>query len=158
MLLTLLQFYEILNFMKNDHGFTLLEIIMVIVIIAILAFVAIQKYSATRSISLATAADMIKSDIRSVQALSMAQHESKTLTFNSTTEYVFPTIGEGNKTRDFDNIFDGGISLTSPSTYPAVITFNSLGEPTAGYGSPITITTGSTPKTLTVLQYTGKVE
>jgi len=127
--------------MKNDHGFTLLEIIMVIVIIGILAFVAIQKYSATRSISLATAADMIKSDIRSVQALAMAQHTSKTLTFNSSTEYIFPTIGEGNKIRDFDNVFDGGISL---SAYPASISFNSLGEPTAGYGSSITITTGST--------------
>jgi prepilin-type N-terminal cleavage/methylation domain-containing protein len=140
--------------MRNEYGFTLIELIMVIVIIGILLLVAIQKYPTTE-ISLETAADMIRSDIRSVQALAMAQHASKTLTFNSSTEYVFPILGEGNKTKDLDNIFDGAISLNA---YPASISFNSLGEPTAGYGSPITITTGSTTKTLTVLQYTGKVE
>ena len=143
--------------MRNEHGFTLIEIIMVVVIIGILAWVAITKYPTT-GISLETAADMIRSDIRSVQALAMAQHASKTLTFNSSTEYVFPAAGGGNKTRNLTNIFDGNISL---SAYPAGnITFNSLGEPTAGYGAgnSITITTGSSTKTLTVLRYTGKVD
>ena len=141
--------------MRNEDGFTLIELIMVIVIIGILAVVAIQKYPTTE-ISLATAADMIRSDIRSVQALAMAQYASKTLTFNSSTEYEFPAIGEvGNKTRNFADIFEGGISL---SAYPASISFNSLGEPTAAQDDSITITTGSTIKTLTVLQYTGRVE
>jgi len=139
--------------MRNEDGFTLIELIMVIVIIGILAVVAIQKYPTTE-ISLETAADMIRSDIRSVQALAMAQYASKTLTFSST-EYVFPTLGEGNKTRKFADIFEGGISL---SVYPASISFNSLGEPTAAQDDSITITTGSTTKTLTVLQYTGRVE
>ena len=139
--------------MQNDHGFTLIELIMVIVIIGILAFVAIQKYSATSDVSLATAADMIKSDIRSVQALAMAKHTAKSLTFGSTI-YTFDKQS-GTQQRNLDNIFDGKISL---NTYPGSITFNSLGEPTAGYGSSITITNGNSPKTLTVLQYTGKVE
>ncbi len=140
--------------MRNEDGFTLIELIMVIVIIGILAFVAIQKYPAS-GISLETAADMIRSDIRSVQALAMSQHASQTLTFSST-KYEFPVIGEeNNKIRNFADIFKGGISL---SAYPASISFNSLGEPIAGYGSSITITTGSTTKTLTVLQYTGRVE
>ena len=143
--------------MRNEYGFTLIEIIMVVVIIGILAWVAITKYPTT-GISLETAADMIKSDIRSVQALAMAKHASKSLTFSSSTAYEFQAIAGANKTRNFDDIFQGEISLTSPSTYPSVITFNSLGEPTAGYGSSITITTGSTTKTLTVLRYTGKVE
>jgi len=140
--------------MRNEGGFTLIELIMVIVIIGILAVVAIQKYPTTE-ISLETAADMIKSDIRSVQALSMAKHTIQTLTFNSSTKYEFPAIGEGNKTRNFANIFEGGISL---SAYPASISFNSLGEPTAAQDDSITITTGSTTKTLTVLRYTGRVE
>ncbi|MBW2570636.1 MAG: prepilin-type N-terminal cleavage/methylation domain-containing protein [Deltaproteobacteria bacterium] len=140
--------------MKNEHGFTLIEIIMVIVIIGILAFVAIQKYSAKSDISLATAADMIRSDIRSVQALAMAQHASKTLTFSSSTQYSFQKVGGADETRNLTNIFKGEISF---SPVPANITFNSLGEPTAGY-STIIIKTGSTTKTLTVLRYTGKVE
>jgi len=138
--------------MRNKDGFTLIELIMVIVIIGILAWVATTKYSARSNISLATAAAMIKSDIRSVQALAMSQHASKTLTFNSSTEYVFPGAGGGNKTRNFNNIFDGNTSL---SAYPASISFNSLGEPTAGYGSSITI---NGTRTLTVLRYTGRVE
>lgn len=142
--------------MKNDHGFTLIEIIMVVVIIGILAWIAIAKYPDT-GISLETAADMIKSDIRSVQALAMAQHASKTLTFNSSTEYVFPAAGGVDKTRNFADIFDGNISL---SAYPAgnIITFNSLGEPTAAQDDSITITNGSSTKTLTVLRYTGMVD
>jgi len=138
--------------MRNKDGFTLIELIMVIVIIGILAWVAITKYSARSDISLETAADMIKSDIRSVQALAMSQHASKTLTFNSSTEYVFPAAGGGTKTRNLTNIFDGNISLTYPA---GNITFNSLGEPTAAQDDPITI---NGTRTLTVLQYTGKVE
>lgn len=140
--------------MRNEDGFTLIEIIMAVVIIGVLAFVAITKYPTT-GISLETAADMIKSDIRSVQALAMAKHASQTLTFNSSTEYEFPVIGEGNKTRNFTDIFEGGISL---SPVPANITFNSLGEPTSttNPGDTITITNGSSI-TLTVLRYTGRV-
>jgi len=138
--------------MKNDRGFTLIEIIMVIITIGILAFVVISKYPTTE-ISLDTAADMIKSDIRSVQALAIAKHAAQTLTFNSSTQYTFPKLGGGTETRIFGDIFRGGISL---SAYPGSITFNSLGEPSAGYGT-ITITNGSSI-TLTVLQYTGKVE
>ena len=141
--------------MQNDHGFTLIELIMVIVIIGILAFVAIQKYSATSDVSLATAADMIKSDIRSVQALAMAKHTAKSLTFGSTI-YTFDKQS-GTQQRNLDNIFDGKISL---NTYPGSITFNSLGEPTSTTdpGDSISITNGSSTKTLTVLRYTGKVE
>jgi len=138
--------------LSNYDGFTLIELIMVIVIIGILAFVAIQKYPTT-GISLETAAAMIRSDIRSVQALAMAQHTSKALTF-STTGYVFPAAGGGNKTRNFTNIFDGAISF---NPLPTNITFNSLGEPTRDQNDTITITTGSSTKTLTVLRYTGRV-
>ena len=140
--------------MKNDHGFTLIELIMVIVIIGILAFVAITKYPTT-GISLETAADMIKSDIRSVQALAIAQHTAKILTFGSTI-YTFDALS-GTKQRNLTNIFDGKISL---NTYPGSITFNSLGEPTSTTdpGDSISITNGSSTKTLTVLRYTGKVE
>ena len=140
--------------MKNDSGFTIIELIMVIATIGILAFVAISKYPTTE-ISLGTAPDMIKSDIRSVQALAMGRRASESLTFISSTQYSFPKLGGGNETRDLNSIFRGQISL---SAYPAAITFNSLGEPTAGYGSSITITTGSSSRTLTVLQYTGKVQ
>jgi prepilin-type N-terminal cleavage/methylation domain-containing protein len=137
--------------MRNEDGFTLIEIIMVIVIIGILAFVAIQKFSAKSDISLATAASMIRSDIRSVQALAMAKHTAKSMTFASNI-YTFDDLS-GTKTRNLANIFDAQLTITAPAT----IGFNSLGEPTAGYGSSITITTGSSTKTLTVLRYTGKV-
>lgn len=137
--------------MNNDHGFTLIELIMVIVIIGILAFVAIQKYPTT-GISLETAADMIRSDIRSVQALAMAQHTAKILTFGSTI-YTFDIQG-GTQQRNLQNIFDGQLTISAPAT----IGFNSLGEPTKNQDDTISITKGGSTKTLTVLQYTGKVD
>ncbi|RLB82558.1 MAG: hypothetical protein DRH17_05320 [Deltaproteobacteria bacterium] len=139
--------------MKNDGGFTIIELVMVITTIGILAFIAISKYPTTE-ISLEAAADLIKSDIRSVQALAMAKHAGQSLTFDSSTQYSFPKLGGGTETRDFNNIFRGEISL---SAYPTAITFNSLGEPTADQDSSITVSNGSS-RTLTVLQYTGKVE
>ena len=137
--------------MRNEDAFTLIELIIVIVIIGILAFVAITK-SPTTDISLETAADMIKSDIRSVQALAMAQHATKSMTFGSTI-YTFDKQS-GTQQRNLTNIFDGKISLNA-NPAGGTITFNSLGEPTAGYGSSIII---NGTRTLTVLQYTGRVE
>ncbi len=138
--------------MRNEHGFTLLEIIMVVVIIGILAWVAITKYPTT-GISLETAADMIKSDIRSVQALAMAKHTAKSMTFASTI-YTFDDLS-GTKQRNLANIFDGQLTITWSNT---TIEFNSLGEPTRDQDDTISITNGSASKTLTVLRYTGKVE
>jgi len=133
--------------MRNENGFTLIEIIMVIVIIGILAFVAIQKYP-TAGISIGTAASMIKSDIRSVQALAMAGHTAKSMTFGSNI-YTFDKQS-GTKTRNLQNIFDAPITISAPTT----IGFNSLGEPTKNQNDTITI---NNTKTLTVLRYTGRV-
>ena len=137
--------------MRNKDGFTLIEIIMVILIIGILAFVAIQKYPTT-GISLETAADMIKSDIRSVQALAMAKHSAKVLTFGSNI-YTFDDLS-GTETRNLQNIFDVQLTISAPAT----IGFNSLGEPTRDQDDTISITNGSSTKILTILQYTGRVE
>ena len=121
---------------------------MVIVIIGILAWVAITKYSAKSDISLATAAAMIRSDIRSVQALAMARHTAKSMTFGSNI-YTFDDLS-GTKTRNLANIFDAQLTISAPAT----IGFNSLGEPTKNQDDTITI---NNAKTLTVLQYTGRV-
>jgi prepilin-type N-terminal cleavage/methylation domain-containing protein len=142
------------NNLSSYDGFTLIELIMVIVIIGILAFVAIQKYP-TSEISLETAADMIRSDIRSVQALAMAGHKVSTiftpkiLTFGSNI-YTFDDLS-GTKTRNLANIFDAQLTISAPAT----IGFNSLGEPTKDQDDTITI---NGTRTLTVLQYTGRVD
>jgi len=135
--------------LSSYDGFTLIELIMVIVIIGILAFVAIQKFSAKSDISLATAAAMIRSDIRSVQALAMAKHTAKILTFGSNI-YTFDDLS-GTKTRNLANIFDASLTISASNT---TIEFNSLGEPTRGQDDTITI---NGTRTLTVLQYTGRV-
>ena len=138
--------------MKKEDGFTLLELIMVIIIIAILSWVAIQKYPTTE-ISLETAADMIRSDIRSVQALAMAKHTAKILTFGSNS-YTFDDLSE-TKQRNLANIFDAPLTISASNT---TIEFNSLGEPTRDQDDTISITNGSSTKILTILQYTGRVE
>jgi hypothetical protein len=46
-----------------------------------------------------------------------------------------------------------GVTITASYT----VTFNSLGEPTTGGGGFVTVAAGGQSKTITVVNYTGKV-
>jgi hypothetical protein len=81
----------------------------------------------------------------------MANRVSKTIRFTATqSSYTFlPTSG----------LDPSGQLASLRVTIGTTIdfTFNSLGEPIAGGGSIVTVSDGVNTKTITVLQYTGKV-
>lgn len=138
----------------NFKGMTLIEVIVVIIIIGILAAMVIAKidFGGTSSrASVDGAANMIASDIRYAQEFAMANRVSKTIRFIATqSSYTFlPTSG----------LDPSGQLASLRVTIGTTIdfTFNSLGEPIAGGGSIVTVSDGVTTKTITVLQYTGKV-
>jgi MSHA pilin protein MshC len=129
----------------DSRGFTLVELIMVVVLIGILAVSVVPKFVDTSAISLQGGAAMVVADIRYTQELAMGTHTPKTITF--TTNNTFYTVNS--QTMNLPS----RVSISNGATF----TFNSLGEPTAGGGSSVEIQAGSSTKTITVESYTGRV-
>jgi MSHA pilin protein MshC len=129
----------------DSRGFTLVELIMVVVLIGILAVSIVPKFVDTSAISLLGGAAMVVADIRYTQELAMGTHTPKTITF--ATNDTFYTVNS--QTMNLPS----RVSISSGATF----TFNSLGEPTAGGGSSVTLNAGAETKTITVDNYTGRV-
>ena len=132
---------------------TLIEIIMVMVIIGILAATVLPRidFGATSSrASVGGAAYMVASDIRYAQECAMANRVSKSVIFTSgSSVYTF------SPTNNLDPSGQPPPGITTRDTY--TITFNSLGEPIAGGGGSVRVWDGVQTRTITVLNYTGKV-
>jgi prepilin-type N-terminal cleavage/methylation domain-containing protein len=129
----------------DARGFTLVELIMVVVLVSILAVSFVPKFLDTSAISLAGGAAMATADIRYTQELAMGTNSPKTIVFTTTNTYY---------TVDSQNVnLPSKVTISSGATF----TFNSLGEPTAGGGSSVTLSAGAETKTITVESYTGRV-
>jgi prepilin-type N-terminal cleavage/methylation domain-containing protein len=131
---------------------TLIEVIMVMVIIGILAATVIPRFDF--AISSRTSVDggayMIASDIRYAQEFAMANRVSKSVIFTSgSSVYTFNPTGN----LDPSGQLPSGVTISNNFT----ITFNSLGEPTTGGGGFVTVSGGGQTKTISVVNYTGKV-
>ena len=141
--------------MPNSKGFTLIEVIAVLIIIGILAAIVLSRinFGGTSSTTSASgAANMIASDIRYAQEFAMASRLSKSIIFtNGSSTYTFNPASTGmDSSGQLQSI---GATIGTTVTF----TFNSLGEPTAGGGSSVTVSSGGITRTITVMQYTGKV-
>jgi prepilin-type N-terminal cleavage/methylation domain-containing protein len=130
---------------------TLIEVIMVMTIIGILSATVLPRIDfgvvSTRT-SVDGASYIIASDIRYAQECAMATRNSKTITFSGGNSYSFsPT----------NNLDPSGQLPNGVTTGTLTLTFNSLGEPITGGGSSVIVSAGGVIRTITVLQYTGKV-
>jgi prepilin-type N-terminal cleavage/methylation domain-containing protein len=141
----------------NSKGFTLIEVISVMIIVAILAATVLPRidFGATSSTASSNgAAYMIASDIRYTQECAMARLVSKSISFTSgQSVYTFPATTPSTSSLDPTGRLPSGVTIGATITF----TFNSLGEPTAGGGSSVTVSSGGITKTITVVNYTGKV-
>lgn len=132
-----------MNVSGQQKGFTLIEIIMMMVIIGILAFTVIPKLTTTSGLSAETAAVQVESYIRYIQAKAMSTQAATSVSFASDAGGWYFTI-EGQKYH-----IPGAISLSMSGA----ITFNSLGEPATPIG---TVTVGGI--NITVESITGRVK
>ena len=138
-------FQKTFGIVADSKGFTLVELIMVVVLISIMAVSVVPKFLDTSAFSLAGGAAMAAADIRYTQELAMGTHASKSIVFTSgNTHYTV-----GSQTVNLPS----KVSISSGATF----TFNSLGEPTGGGGSSVTLSAGAETKTITVDSYTGRV-
>jgi MSHA pilin protein MshC len=161
------------KYMRNQSGFTLIELVMIIVILAIIAAVAIPRMGDVTSMKAAATAEKIKSDIRYAQELAMTRNRSYRVYFNSAPapgsgyavvndannngtwgeagEFAQDPTGSGNLSVTLNAGDYAGVTASS-SVNP--IEFNSLGRPTGG-ATTITVSPGG--YTITVAAETGAV-
>jgi len=137
----------------KSKGMTFIELLAVMAIIGILAAVVIPRLNPTFTTSKASvdgAANMVASDIRYAQEFAMANRVSKSVIFTSgSSAYTF------NPTNNMDPSaqLPSGVTISNNFT----VTFNSLGEPTTGGGGSVAVSDGVQTKTISVVNYTGKV-
>ena len=127
----------------NNSGFTIIELIIVILVVGIIAGVVITKMTSPTQMSATLAADMAASDIRAVQHNAMYAGASKSIIFGGY-DYTADGLIPEDRTLPGDAVAE-----------PYSIAFNSFGEP--DQGGSFNISCGSDSRTLTVEALTGKV-
>ncbi len=145
------KFQEVVN--RNEKGFTIFEVIIVIVIVGIMAAIAIPKMNNVTTVDLYATARQVKSDIRLAQQLATSKFMNTTITFVAGSNTYAITRGNPvvtiNKSLPVNSrvTFDAGYSFQ----------FRSSGIPTATAGWTVGITSGGSTEQIVVSNITGRV-
>lgn len=154
-----------------QRGFTIIELVMVLILLAILAAVAIPRFSGYGGMKQGNAVLKIASDIRYAQNKATTTQKRSRVLFTGSTNYDIYSCATASQCPCASWILFSQVNLNND--YPGVtissgvaeIEFNSLGRPD-GAGSctalaaDVTVTvsySGETARTVTVLQQTGMV-
>lgn len=116
--------------MRNSFGkpgFSLIEVVMVIVIAGILAGLAIPRFDSFFAIKLDGAVKKMVSDIRYVQQLAVARHENYAITFNTgNNSYRGYRVLDNSPVNDpfTQQYLDPWINFNTDLQYPGITIFN----------------------------------
>jgi len=155
--------YQISNVSSNSNGFTMIEIISVLVIIGILSAVAVSKMTSNDAYDVVMETETLKTHLRYSQIRAMANNQSWGIKINGGNSYTLQKNGstasvnlpnEDSATHSFASGVSATVSAT-PGT--KTITFDDLGSPVS-VNTDIIITLrkqGKNPHTLTITQKTG---
>ena len=146
----------------NDKGFTLVELVMVLVLIGIIAVVVTPKLGSVSSTKAPALADKLRADIRYAQNLAMTTSQRHRVYINTAPGptpdgYAVVNVATGLVVQDpaggnLSVVLNAGDYAGITVSPNAVIEFNSLGSPTTGGTN---LTAGGT--TITVTAETGAV-
>jgi prepilin-type N-terminal cleavage/methylation domain-containing protein len=157
--------------LRKTHGFTLIEMIFVILIIGVLAVLPIYNWPGT-DINLDAQAKLLANDLRYTQSLAMSKSERYSLVGISSTAYQIQnsagtpiTLPSGSTTETFN----AGLTISGQANLPdGLVSFDGKGTPyldTTVPGSPlvagttytISITGGGLTKSVGISPITGRV-
>ena len=133
---------------RYEEGFTLVELIVVLLVTAIMVKFAFSHYTSTTVFSLNSITEQLRRDIRYTQALAMSLNASYTITLVAGSYSISPTPATG------------AVSVTMPSGItltPTTITFDAMGNPGAAAKSISVAASGVATNTVTVAAETGFV-
>lgn len=144
------------------RGFTAVEILLTVGLLAILALAAVSLLPSVGSIRLGAAAKQVQSDIEYAQQNAMMTGQTSGVLFVNNGSY---TVYQGTFSTPLSSpLTHQDMVITLSTHYPGVsisgnytVEFNDMGSPTTGGGGSVTLTNGSTSKILTVTANTGKV-
>lgn len=141
-----------MKFLRNKKGFTLIEIISVILVIGIMSAIAIPFFD-TSPISVSMAGNTVQTDIQYTQELAMTRDQDVSIVFiASANTYDVPVDPNGVfplETRQLPQ----GVTIQTGGT----VTFNSFGERSATSAASIVLNASGNAITITIEQLTGRV-
>ena len=139
-----------MKFLKNNKGFTLIEMVSVILVLGIISAVAIPMFD-QGTINATLVANTVQTDIQYTQELAMTRDQNVSIVFtNGSSTYDVPADPNGvypAETRPLPN----GVVIQGNTT----VTFNGNGE-TSASGSTVTLNANGTQMTITVQGITGR--
>jgi len=126
-----------------NTGFTIIEILMVILVLGVIAGVVLTRFTSQSGISARLAADMAASDIRAVQHNAIYSGSAQSIIFGGNDYTADGLIPEDRALPD------------NATASPYSITFNSIGEP--DQGGSFNVSCGSDSFAVNIEAITGKV-
>jgi len=154
---------------RNNRGFTLVEITVVVVLIGIIAAVVFARSISTDQINVVGQVDKIRNHIRYAQSMAMKRNEVWVISCDAAqywlSDITLTAVKLPGATTDRISLADLGVSMNAFAVY-----FDPLGKPyhlyvdvdddnnnpiTPGNPRTITISAGSESRTLTVTPETG---
>lgn len=153
----------------NSRGFTLIEIIAVLVIIAVVSAIVISRGFSTSIYNLKSEADRLRTHLRYAQARAMSSSTIWGINIFSATSYslfYFDNVSNTAITKILPGEDGNTVDLTASGVTagpPMIVSFDSFGRPytdAAGTAlqsgdSSITLTSDGQPETITITQNTG---
>jgi prepilin-type N-terminal cleavage/methylation domain-containing protein len=146
--------------MKHDGGFTLLEVIAVLVVIGIIVAVAISRISFSGN-ELYVERDLLKTNLRYVQLRALTNNSDTNTTWGisfSGSSYTLFTNGTATNVyfpadQSVTHTMQGGVTVTAPAS----VTYDYWGSPV---GSNTAVTLGQSGKTesFTITGNTGHIQ
>jgi len=140
-----------MKFLKNNKGFTLIEMISVILVLGIISAVAVPMFD-NSTINTTLVANTVQTDIQYTQELAMTRNQDIEISFGAgATSYSLPIDPSGVWSAD-TRALPQGVTIQDAVN----VSFNKHGEISSG-GAVVTLNANGTTMTVTVQGYTGRV-